>query len=44
MGTSGLPGFYVALIMTAVALVASIAVANALRALLKDRSRLLIGY
>ena len=44
MGTSGLPGFYVALITTAVALVASVAVADALRALLKNRSRLVIGY
>jgi peptidoglycan/LPS O-acetylase OafA/YrhL len=44
MGTSGLPGFYVALIIASASLVASIAVANALRALLKDRSRLLIGY
>ena len=44
MGASGLPGFYVALIIASASLVASIAVANALRALLKDRSRLLIGY
>ena len=44
MGASGLPGFYVALITASASLVASIAVANALRALLKDRSRFVIGY